>query len=401
MVAHARGHAVVISSPLKGASPERRRVPRLGYRPELDGLRAVAIVAVMAFHLPGEPLTGGFLGVDLFFVLSGFLITTLLVEEFAANGRISLGAFYMRRALRLLPAVVALLAVLWVAVLVLGARFRTTPAIMASTTAYTLGYVANWALALNLAKGWPTALDHLWSLSVEEQFYLAWPLILAGLLTRRVSRAGILRVLAIGIAGITAWRVWLSLHGASFDRLYYATDTRADELLIGCAAAMLFSSAMGESRSREWIAKNRLALALGGGVIFCLGLALLHNTAPSTYRGVLTFAVLGAAALCLGVAAGPVPGLTRVLQAKPVVWIGRISYGLYLWHFVVFYAVARMPHPLARFDAVWGALGAIVCAAASFYLVEQPCLRLKRRFERARVEEPGSDLAPVAAPVAG
>ncbi|MGI8547896.1 MAG: acyltransferase family protein, partial [Gemmatimonadaceae bacterium] len=194
----------------------------LGYRPELDGLRAVAVLGVMVFH-SGVALTGGFLGVDMFFVLSGFLITALLMEEWQTGGSISLRAFYARRAIRLLPALLGVLAVLWLAVLFLGDRFKTSPAIMLSTTGYTLGYMANWVMALHLDE-WPTPLGHFWSLAVEEQFYLIWPVLLVTALTLRAPRWLPIAALSVAILAIGAWRAWLWRSGAGFDRVFYATD---------------------------------------------------------------------------------------------------------------------------------------------------------------------------------
>ena len=157
---------------------------RLGYRPALDGLRGIAILAVLAFHSRAFFLEGGFIGVDLFFVLSGFLITVLLVQEKAKHGRIDFKAFYIRRALRLLPAMLGLLTALWVATLVLGDRFATDAALMGKVMAVTLAYVPNWVLAFDLG-AWPSALTHVWSLAIEEQFYLLWPALLVACLSAR------------------------------------------------------------------------------------------------------------------------------------------------------------------------------------------------------------------------
>lgn len=212
---------------------------RLGYRPALDGLRGIAILAVLTFHSRGFYLAGGFIGVDLFFALSGFRITTLLVQEWSQYGRVNFKAFYARRAIRLLPAMFGILAAFWAVSLVFHSQFATSPALMTKVTVVTLAYVPNWFLAFGAS--WPRRFVHVWSLAIEEQFYLVWPAILvACLATRRPLRTAVL--VALGLAGaVTLWRIYLTLEGAKFPRRYFATDTRSDGILVGCALSLLSS----------------------------------------------------------------------------------------------------------------------------------------------------------------
>jgi peptidoglycan/LPS O-acetylase OafA/YrhL len=236
----------------------------LGYRPALDGLRAVAVLAVLTYHVGWIP--GGFLGVDVFFMLSGFLITTLLCEEHARTGTISIRRFYVRRARRLLPALVLFLLICG------GILFVTRPSAFWPTLGGNLlgvlSYGANWLIIYWRGLG---VFGHTWSLAIEEQFYLAWPLLLLGLLRGARPRL-IVAGLVTAAAGSLAWRLALALDGASFARLYAATDTHADGLLVGAALAVwLHHRGVGGSPGR---------LRRVGGTIATLGLIGLFGAAP-------------------------------------------------------------------------------------------------------------------------
>ncbi len=371
------GHCEQQAHPLNHHARLNATRAALGYRPELDGLRAVAVLGVMVFH-SGVALTGGFLGVDMFFVLSGFLITALLMEEWQTGGSISLRAFYARRAIRLLPALLGVLAVLWLAVLFLGDRFKTSPAIMFSTTGYTLGYMANWVMALHLDE-WPTPLGHFWSLAVEEQFYLVWPVLLVTALTLRAPRWLPIAALSVAILAIGAWRAWLWRSGAGFDRVFYATDTHADGLLIGCLMALVLANA-GPGLEAAVTQRARNALAMVGGALFVMGLVLLNNGASPAYFGGLTVMALAVAAVIGGLVAGPVPFLTAALTTAPAVWIGRRSYGLYLWHSLAFFAVLHVVRPPGALLVPMEFALSFICAYVSWTVLERPCLALKNRF---------------------
>ncbi|RQX06450.1 acyltransferase family protein, partial [Micromonospora globispora] len=224
----------------------RTATPRIAYQPALDGVRALAVAAVLAFHGGVAALPGGFLGVDAFFVLSGFLITSLLLAEHRDAGRIDLVAFWGRRVRRLLP---ALLLVLVVVLLVSRQLMPGTElGALRWDALAALGYVANWRMANRggdyfAATGSPSPLQHTWSLGIEEQFYLVWPLLLIVLLAwaARRRRLGVaLLVILVGAVG-SALAAALLFAPDAVDRVYYGTDTRAVALLVGAALAVLLA----------------------------------------------------------------------------------------------------------------------------------------------------------------
>ena len=355
---------------------------RLGYRPGLDGLRAIGIVTVLVFHVGAfareKTLGGGFLGVQVFFVISGFLITALLVEEHERNSRISLGKFYARRALRLFP---ALLAVVAAAVIYASFAPRNQLHETAREALAAIFYWDNWFHALDV--GNPTILLHTWSLSIEEQFYLVWPLVLIGayLLTRSQSRRE-LWLLPLGLAAAAAIaRAGVSLaHPQSFQRLYFGTDTRADALLIGCTLALLW--ARGLPRRLEdvltWLAIPAVA-----------GLALLMWFATVPGRSLYVYGLLAcslASAVLIGnVVTGRPATLVRALEQPAAVFVGKISYGLYLWHYLVFWIVRDYTGGWSQVSRVPLELGlAMAVAVASYYVLELPIVRKKARFTPER-----------------
>lgn len=310
---------------------------RLGQVSALDGLRGIAILLVLACHFTGEPF-GGAYGVDLFFVLSGFLITALLLEERAAAGRIRLGGFYVRRARRLLPALAAMLCCYLVYNTILGRD--------------ALGTVAEYGLYFGnvyfVVTHQPdaTGLGHLWSLAEEEQFYLLWPLLL--LLVVRAKRP-LYWVAALAVA-LIVYRFALILGGASMHRLYRAPDTHSEGLVLGAALAFLRQQGF---VAGEWAGK--------------LGLAL---TIPAVVAGVWNFGlpVFELGALLLVAAAVSDTSLAKAFSLRPLVWIGALSYSLYLWHFPVLWAFHDHNRVLA--------LGiSFMLAWLSYRYIEQPFRR--------------------------
>jgi peptidoglycan/LPS O-acetylase OafA/YrhL len=322
-------------------------VERLGNVPALDGLRAVAVTCVLAFHATGYP-RAGWIGVDLFFVLSGFLITTLLLEELGSRGRVSLPAFYRRRALRLFPALFVMLAVVGV---VTVAQSRSVVGVTAGAL-----YFANFLLAFD-PTAMPAELTHLWSLAAEEQFYLVWPVVLFLVLAGR-RHVGLM-VAAGGALAATAWA--MHLHDASWSRVAFAPDTRSIAILVGCALAL---TRLPRIRGLEYVA---LPVVI---CLFALDFQRVLGIAPTLFLFAISSAVLIAA--CRDRCA-----LAAALSIAPAVFIGRISYGLYLWHVPVFVALgAKTTDPGAEtLAAVALTLGV---AIASYYLVELPFLRRKR-----------------------
>jgi len=342
----------------------------------------VSILAVMSYHV--GLVRGGFLGVDIFFVLSGFLITSILADEWARTGRISLRNFYMRRALRLLPALVVLVVACCLATLVI-ARLYWPPQVFVPVlfgivyaSVVALFYIANWVVISGQTL-W--ILNHTWSLSIEEQFYLLWPLCLLVLL-RWVRRRGvILSLLVLGIAASLLLRVALVRAHAPVTRVFFGLDTRFDELLVGCIVGFLASAGLlaGSRRSRDLLGAGA---AVGAAL---LGLLLWRAgwKEPMMLEGGLTAAAGAAGVVVADIVARPSGWLASALSRQPLVAIGRISYGLYLWHFPIVYACGALALDGAPPDLPRAALAiglTFLVAAASFRWIEQPMLRLKQRF---------------------
>lgn len=351
----------------------QRCVPRIGleYEPAIDGLRALAVAAVLVFHGGFAVLSGGFLGVSLFFTLSGFLITRLLLAEHAATGRVSLLAFWARRLRRLAPAALTcLLFVIGLAPWLVDAGQRATVRVDLWAA---LTHWANWRFISSDTSyadlfATPSPVQHFWSLAIEEQFYLAFPII--AVVTLRVGRRMFVTVLAALLAG----SIVATLLSASTDLAYYGTHTRAAELLIGALAAVV--------STRVDVARAATALVIRWcGVVALVALGVLATvvdvTTPWLYDGgFVAIAMLSAAA----VVASTLPGRVRsTLGTRPLAAIGRISYGLYLFHWPVFQLLdhERTETAGVRLFALRVAVTG-ACAIASYFLVEQP-VRLRRR----------------------
>jgi peptidoglycan/LPS O-acetylase OafA/YrhL len=307
----------------------RVRVPHL---PALDGLRGAALLGVLFFHANGA-LPGGYLGVDLFFVLSGFLITSVLLAEQRQAGRIVLGAFWVRRARRLFPALLSLMPAI-----ALYGRFFASPGdlrALGGDALATLGYVANWRTIVSEKSYWdlfaaPSPLEHTWSLSIEEQFYVVWPVVVVLLLRRGTSRSVGLVALALAAASILTT---LGLYEpARASRVYLGTDTRAAGILLGAAAATVISP--GTTFASRTI---RALDAVGIVSAALLGVAWwsLRGESPFLYRGGLWLTELAAIALIACAVAGQRSLVGRALSCRVLVWVGTISYGLYLWHWPI------------------------------------------------------------------
>jgi peptidoglycan/LPS O-acetylase OafA/YrhL len=304
--------------------------------PGLDGLRAIAVLAVFVYHFNngGGWLPGGFLGVDVFFVISGYLITSLLLSEFRRTGRVDLVAFWLRRARRLLPAVGVLIAVVMVVApfFDLGQISRLRTDALAS-----MGYVTNWALILGHQSYFeefarPSLFRHLWSLAVEEQFYLLWPLVFAACMTRFGNRRLLVGVIAGAIASSLLMAILFD--PANPNRVFYGTDTRATPLLAGVVLAFVWHPERLGAKTGS-LAPNALnAIGAFGLAMVLLTFLTVHDYDLALYHG--GFLLLSVwTVLLIGALAHPAAQLGRVVGSPPMRWLGVRSYSFYLWHWPV------------------------------------------------------------------
>jgi peptidoglycan/LPS O-acetylase OafA/YrhL len=346
-----------------------------GYSPALDGIRALAVTAVLLFHGGVAVVAGGFLGVDTFFVLSGFLITSLLLAEGARQSRIDLGRFWVRRARRLLPALLAMLA----ATAVAGRLLLDSDALgLLREDAYAaVAYVANWRMIFRgtgyvAATAAPSPLQHTWSLGIEEQFYLFWPLLLAGLTAWLAARRTRNVLLALCCAGAVVSQLWCErlFEPQSIGRAYYGTDTRAQALLIGAALAAVLPLAADAAQRRPSLPR----VLCGAGTV---ATGWLWHAASEhgawIYHGGLTLAALATAFVIAHVVISPASTTARLLALPPLVRLGRISYGVYLWHWPLFTFVTAGATGLTRWPLLAVRLTAtLALAGLSYHFIERP-----------------------------
>jgi peptidoglycan/LPS O-acetylase OafA/YrhL len=367
-----------------------RESGELAYQPALDGLRALAVGAVIAYHLGAGWARGGFLGVDAFFVLSGYLITSLLLNEWSGRGRISLPRFWVRRARRLLPALFVVLGAiaLYAVTLAPDNQLRT----LRSDGLASLFYFANWHFVLSGQSYFdlfalPSPMRHLWSLAIEEQFYLVWPLVV--LVCLRVGRGSRNILAAVCVAGIAAS---VAIMAALYDpvdpsRAYYGTDARAHTLLVGAVLALLLARRRVRSRQPMTTGLHVIGVAAAVGCVWAW--ARVNDQGGGLYHGgSLAFSVAVAAVIASAVQPERTP--LRVLLSVPVLrWLGRISYGLYLWHWpsIVVLTEARTGLSGAPLTVV-RLVTTLAAATLSFYLVEQPIRRGALRGWRGRIAVP-------------
>lgn len=375
-------------------APPARNARSLGYIPGLDGLRALAVVAVLLYHADLPWIPAGFLGVDVFFVISGYLITSLLLTESRRTGRVDVRRFWYRRVRRLLPALFLMIGVvaLYTVVFLPDEASKLRGDLLSS-----IFYVNNWWQIFSdqsyfVAAGRPPLLQHLWSLAVEEQFYLFWPMIfifLMFLFQRERSRMLIAICAGIGLSTLLMALMFDPLGDPS--RVYYGTDTRAATLLVGVALAFAWSP----WRLQANITKGaRFVLdAVGIGALAALVWTVLNVNEFQTglYRGgFLVVAIL--VAMVIAVAVHPVGGVLNAFLSLPILrWIGKRSYGIYLWHWPV-YMITRptLDVPLTGLPLLVIRIGiTVILAELSYRYVEQPIRNgtFMQHFGRLRMSE--------------
>jgi peptidoglycan/LPS O-acetylase OafA/YrhL len=367
----------------------------------LDGLRGIAVLAVVLYHGGVSWVPGGFLGVEVFFVLSGFLITSLLVAEWKRSETIALWAFWMRRARRLLPALFCLVGVVGIYYLFAGAA-DAVPGLKGDGIS-ALTYVSNWHQIVAganyfAATGPVSPLQHTWSLAIEEQFYLVWPLVVLGVLWL-ASRRGSSRdrssrtarplqlLLAVSVAGAAASALDMALlfdGGKNLNRVYYGTDTRAFGLLIGASVAIGFALLRGSDlagRPAVQAARRRLGgpAALVAIAATLTVMLLVNGSTPWMYPYGLLGLDAAVVMLIAAAVARPACLTARLLAARPLRALGTISYGVYLWHFPLFLWLSEGATGLSGVGLLALRLAVtLAVSTASYVLIEQP-IRQRRR----------------------
>ncbi|MEH0108740.1 acyltransferase family protein [Tersicoccus sp. MR15.9] len=356
------------------------RSDRPGHIGGLDGLRALAVVAVLLYHLSPSLLPGGYLGVDVFFVVSGFLITSLLIRERERTGTLALGRFWLRRARRLLPALAVVVAVSVALGFLVG---RDLLVGIGRQTLGALTFSNNW---LEIAAGSsyfahtsPQLFVNFWSLAVEEQFYLLWPFLFLGLVALPVrwsTRAWI----AAGAALVSALMMAvLYTPGTDATRVYYGTDTHAFGLLLGVALAFAWAGGRGLDLGRALWRHRRVPISVGSLVLLIGAMTVVASDGAFAYRGGILLTCLITTVLVLTLLEGASP-VQRMLDSRPVAWVGERSYGIYLWHWPAL-VIADALVPTAIGSTGWWTVRilalvvTVVVSALSYRWLEVPIRR--------------------------
>ena len=407
-----------------------RKGTTLGYLPALDGIRGAAMLGIMGVHAGVYLSAGGFFLLDAFFALSGFLITSLLIVEWRRRGTIKLGAFWARRARRLLPALFVML----IGVAIIYGVFvpaGTYPTLRGDALS-ALFYFANWHFIASGSDyfhmtGLTSPLIHTWSLAVEEQFYLVWPLVFLGVMKLTRSLRVLLVVAVVG-ALASASEMALLFNPTNINRLYFGTDTHAQSVLVGATLAIgirLWAESRRKGDESNWQARTpwaRLVLTVVGAIGLAVSIVLyvsVHSDDAFAYRGGFLLAALAASAVLLSVSCAQFSPVARLLSFRPLTFIGRISYGMYLWHFPLFAFINEQRTGLSSWPLFFvRVIPTIVIATLSFYFVERP-IRQGTFFTRFRAQvftlpaigivilaivlatQPAADTIPVGAAAAG
>jgi peptidoglycan/LPS O-acetylase OafA/YrhL len=353
---------------------------RLRYYSSLDGLRGVSILLVMFVHSLSM-FSGGWVGVDMFFVLSGFLITVILLQEWTSRGSINLMSFYYRRALRLLPALFLVVGAVWVlTVLFLPAQELR---LAYKSILGALFYYSNFRIPHYTSKG--DMLIHTWSLSLEEQFYLVWPIALSILLRLRWNRGWILGVVGAGIVTANCSKIYILNRGLNVFNIFFLPHTRADTLLIGCFAGLLVYWGIVPTKRSALLVRNILC------AFSCLALAWIavFSGMPKErfYCVELNLAAVSVGVIIVSLMNSPPAWLSVGLTFPPLVWLGKVSYGLYLIHYPVnrficlfsegYFPSDSFPHLSHAQQVALEYTISLSLATLSFYIIERPCLKFK------------------------
>lgn len=368
-------------APATGLRPEAAQQDRARPLPRLralDGLRGVAVAAVVVYHLSPSALPGGFLGVDVFFVLSGFLITSIVVDEVATTGRLDLRAFYLRRARRLAPALLLLIA----GVSLYGATWATAGELdrLREHSLWALGYLANWKLIFDgttytdIVAG-ASPLRHTWSLAIEEQFYVVFPAVVLALvaLGRHVGRPHALRRRLFGIASVGTAASALTMvslwgDGSNPSRGYFGTDARAQSLLVGVALGAVL---VGRPPVTGRAARLATCAGAAGAAVLAVAMTVADESAWWLQHGGFLLVALAAGGVISALQCAP--WLRRPLSARPLVGLGLISYGVYLWHWAVIVVIDEARTGIDGLGLAAVRLGLTLgLSLASYWLVEQP-----------------------------
>jgi peptidoglycan/LPS O-acetylase OafA/YrhL len=344
----------------------------LGYHASLDGARGLMTIGVMVAHIHYSFYPGSIIFMDTFFMMSAYLITALLLKDWVKYGTLRFWNFYTRRFLRLFPALAVLCLVFGIVVLL----FLDNKRAHAFEIASAFFYFSNWTRAFGVEV--PGYLGHTWSLSIEEQFYAIWPWLLLLLLRRFGVGNRVALILAAGAVLVSLWRFWLASHGAPVYRMYNGFDTRADALLLGCMLAFVLHPK--ESVARTLLARHaRWMVPVVSVVMFILGLRMNYEDIQY-YRYWESICLVLSVLFCAGLIASSDTIAHRFFEAPVLVYLGKICYGLYLWHVPVF-LLMRLDLKLSEpWEWTIGVALTLTLASLSHFFVEQKALALRHKF---------------------